>query len=430
MPTRLPVYNLDPADGVEGDVIKVEDGRFVVGAVDTAFGRMTPYATIAATRDPANPTLEETGVDSMPENIIKVGDTYWLLYASKDGSSYYRLHLASSSSKHGPWAPYGSNPVLDVGSQAWEGFITNGGCILEHEGTFYIFYSSYGGSSDGVGVATASSVTGPYTKYASNPILEPSVSGWDSLRVQEPDVHVLDDGTWVMAFMAEDDAFPVAETEKIGIATASDPFGPWTKSADNPVLDFGDPGEWDAAVVADPSMLRDPSGFWWMQYSGTTSGGGPAGASVGLAWALDPRGTWHKWGEILGPSGGAGDFDEDGVFRGAIYYEDGEYVMPYCGVPASGFRKGGNAILTVTSDTDLHGHESAADPHAQYLTQTEGDARYVRTVNNTAPDVDGNVDVAGAGGAGEILVSDTITPPIDFSDLLTNEAQDDLIYEG
>jgi hypothetical protein len=47
----------------------------------------------------------------------------------------------------------------------------------------------------------------------------------------------------------------------------------------------------------------------------------------------------------------------------------------------------------------LASHASAADPHPGYQTQTESDARYVRTVNGSAPDGAGNVVVSGTGGS-------------------------------
>jgi hypothetical protein len=47
----------------------------------------------------------------------------------------------------------------------------------------------------------------------------------------------------------------------------------------------------------------------------------------------------------------------------------------------------------------LTAHNAAADPHPGYQTQAESDARYVRTVNGTAPDGSGNVAVAGGGGS-------------------------------
>ena len=52
--------------------------------------------------------------------------------------------------------------------------------------------------------------------------------------------------------------------------------------------------------------------------------------------------------------------------------------------------------------TAVSAHAAAADPHTQYQTLAEGDARYVRTVNGLAPDGAGNVVVSGGGGAGTV----------------------------
>jgi hypothetical protein len=54
-----------------------------------------------------------------------------------------------------------------------------------------------------------------------------------------------------------------------------------------------------------------------------------------------------------------------------------------------------NAAITAAFVT----HNAASDPHPGYQTQAESDARYVRTVNGSAPDGSGNVVVSGSGGS-------------------------------
>lgn len=73
-------------------------------------------------------------------------------------------------------------------------------------------------------------------------------------------------------------------------------------------------------------------------------------------------------------------------------------------------------------------HTGAADPHPQYQTQAEGDARYVRTVNGQAPDGTGNVTVAGGGSGGSNLgttrTSTTVTVTNDGGTAATLPAAD------
>jgi beta-xylosidase len=52
--------------------------------------------------------------------------------------------------------------------------VNEGSFVVKHNGTYYMTYSanSYESPFYGVGVATASKITGPWTKYENNPILQ------------------------------------------------------------------------------------------------------------------------------------------------------------------------------------------------------------------------------------------------------------------
>jgi GH43 family beta-xylosidase len=69
--------------------------------------------------------------------------------------------------------------ILRNNTATWEGGVVEAPWIIERGGMFYLFYS--GNVYDEryrTGVARATSVTGPYTKYASNPILKNDAT-WD-----------------------------------------------------------------------------------------------------------------------------------------------------------------------------------------------------------------------------------------------------------
>lgn len=367
---KVPAENVPIADaGSHFTGTNVEAALQQLAVATPTARAISPTATITATKSASNPTLNIAG--TAPENIIRVGSTYYMVY-TKRTSLLWDVRLAHASSPDPTsWTDDGS--ILTAGSQAWED-ATNGligACLLEVDGTFYVFYGSNSGTGSGIGYATASTVTGPYTKYATNPVLTIGGSGaWDERRVHEPSVIVVD-GTWVMAYMGESMTGNSGESEKIGIATAAGPSGPWTKAAGNPVIGFGAGGTFDDTGAADPSLFYEGDRFW-IWYSGLAGTLGAKPWTSGLAYATTATGTWTRHSSnIILNVGAASSFDETAAWRGAIFRQGTTYYVVYGGIPASGNSvdaKGGNATLTVTAGADsILAHETANDPHPQYV---------------------------------------------------------------
>lgn len=68
----------------------------------------------------------------------------------------------------------GTKTLLIDHDTSWEGNLVEGPWMIEEGGYFYLFYSANGYASNNyaIGVARASSPTGPFTKYSGNPILK------------------------------------------------------------------------------------------------------------------------------------------------------------------------------------------------------------------------------------------------------------------
>jgi len=295
-----------------------------------------PSSTIGISRSGSNPTFN---FNSLAENMILVGSTYWAVYQpGQEGD----IALASSASPDGPWTSQGT--VIHV-SKIYAPY------LIEDGGTFYIFF----GDDKGVGgdgkmyYATASTVNGTYT-IAGSPtaILSPGATGaWDDYRVGEPSI-LKSGSTFYMLYMGEKTAFQTSE--RIGLATAPALTGPWTKDGGNPVLSPDTSGAWDDFIVADPDMFAY-GGLLWMLYSSTPSGGGtPWG--LGLAYATAPMGPWtrHMSNPIMNGSGIG--FDENGSFRGCVFTDNDGFHVVYTGLPSGSpnlaTMKGGNAMLVVS----------------------------------------------------------------------------------
>lgn len=325
-------------------VAEGETGEAIVNIGETNI--LAPDATITAAKDAGNPTFN---FSSIPENIIKEGSTYYCPYYVPGTAD---IRLATASNRDGPWTAYDGTPLLELADVSWAGTSTTMYApeIVKHEDTFYLVYSMVisGGATlptNAIGLATCATIDGDYVDSGA-PILAPAAAGaWDSRRVGEPSL-LFHGGQWLLAYMGEDSDFAFGESEKIGIATAPTPTGPWTRAAGNPIIDFGASGEWDDEVVADP-FLFFYEGYYWIWYCA-----GPdtpiTRIDEGLAYATDPGGPWTRYsGNPILEVGASGEWDDERVFRGGLLFEDGEWSGTYAAYDGANW-KGGNFRLNIT----------------------------------------------------------------------------------
>lgn len=308
---------------------------------------LLPTATISGVKDASNPTFNFA---CLPESITKVGATYYAAYITTTEASEVRL--ATASDRDGPWTDAGA--IFAFTSIPWRASTVGlyAPFIMEDAGTFYLFYSLIvaAGATDAtnaIGVATASAITGTYTDSGSAILAPGAGAAWDSRRVGECDV-INQGGTWVMAYMGETSAATLSTSEKVGIATAASPTGPWTKAAGNPLIDFGTSGQWDDALIADPNLIYI-NGYYWIMYAGGIDSNPTTRAEQGLAYAATPTGPFTRYaGNPILTVGSGGTWDDVWVFRGALIYEDGSWSGIYCGYDGANF-KGGNFLLSITN---------------------------------------------------------------------------------
>ena len=108
--------------------------------------------------------------------------------------------------------------------------------ITKFGDTYYLYYvgtfhdqnnPNSGNTLDNqrIGLVTAPSLYGPWTVHPNNPILEPRENNWDTTRVVNPVVYRSLDGTFHLLYKAVYSGGGL----KMGIATSSNPDGPWTR---------------------------------------------------------------------------------------------------------------------------------------------------------------------------------------------------------
>jgi hypothetical protein len=123
---------------------------------------------------------------------------------------------------------------------------------------------------------------GKWTKLTGNPILKPGTNGeWDSWTLATMNVLKVGD-TCHMYFEAGSKG--VIDFQ-IGHAISTDGIH-WVKDTANPVIPFGEQGEWDDAETWDPFVLYE-DGIFKMWYGGTTVVKGKRDFQIGYATSRD-----------------------------------------------------------------------------------------------------------------------------------------------
>lgn len=182
-----------------------------------------------------------------PSDIIKVGDLYHVWYSKGKFSHGYDATIFHATSPDGHvWTEIGEAIARGpAGSWDEQSVFTPG--ILVAEDKYWLFYTAVpkpftNGDKDtpatgtAIGVASATSPEGPWTKVAGNPLISPSKDHgeFDSLRVDDACLLVRDGKFW-MYYKGRQWAKSPAET-KLGLAVADEPQGPYLKHPENPLI--------------------------------------------------------------------------------------------------------------------------------------------------------------------------------------------------
>ncbi len=153
------------------------------------------------------------------------------------------------------------------------------GCapIYDDEGKVHVFFSTW--ALDGhwlknskIAHAVADHPEGPYKVLGT--ILEGRGQGyWDAHSIHNPSIYRVD-GKYVLLYIGNDttkeetwrERAAAANTQKIGLATADTPYGPWERG-DKPLLDVStDTTTWDSYCVVNPAFIHHPNGEYWLYY--------------------------------------------------------------------------------------------------------------------------------------------------------------------
>jgi predicted GH43/DUF377 family glycosyl hydrolase len=175
-----------------------------------------------------------------------------------------------------------------------------------------------------------------WQKYEGNPVLVSSGT-WETAGVLGP--RVLKVGTLYMMWYTA-----LSTNRQISLATSEDGIH-WTKSAANPVLGIGKPGEFDSEHVTYGRILlhQDRYWMWYSGYNGQVWQIGLATSPDGIHW------TKHSGNPVL-TVGKVGEWDEAGVVAPVIIFDGHIFKMWYNGngspyIQAGGYAESSDGII-------------------------------------------------------------------------------------
>ncbi|BAX81088.1 glycoside hydrolase family protein [Labilibaculum antarcticum] len=152
------------------------------------------------------------------------------------------------------------------------------GCapIYDEKGKVHVYYSTWAKSghwltNSKIAHAVADHPEGPYKKLGI--ILEGRKGYWDANTIHNPNIQRVD-GKYVMLYIGNDTLkqddwrtrAKSANTQRVGMAIADSPNGPW-KRFDKPIIEVSkDSMAWDGYCTVNPSFMKHPNGEYWIYY--------------------------------------------------------------------------------------------------------------------------------------------------------------------
>ncbi|GGE52752.1 hypothetical protein GCM10011391_34490 [Pullulanibacillus camelliae] len=197
--------------------------------------------------------LKENRIDAPPV-LKKWENKYWLVYHAYPEVGYEegaaQIGLAWTEDEELlDWHRIEKPILIPSEGAEWEQAGLYKECLIEHEGTFYLFYNAKNQKEKWIeqtGVAFSNDLI-HWDRYKHNPILPVTEGAWDSKFASDP--CVLKNGEeWAMFYFGYD-----YKKAQEGLALSKDLLH-WTKYPE-PILRVGEEGEIDAVFAHKPAVI-------------------------------------------------------------------------------------------------------------------------------------------------------------------------------
>jgi len=187
--------------------------------------------------------------------LKKWNNKYWLCYHAYPGEGYEvgpgKIGLAWTEDENLLQWHRLPDPILSPEEgEDWERGGLYKECLVEHSGTFYLFYNAKNHNdrrwTEQIGIATSQDLT-HWTRNRDNPVLQVSAERWDQGFVSDPCV-LNHNGQWAMFFFGYD-----YKHAQDGIALSEDLLH-WDKYPE-PIIAHGNEEDLDFNCAHKPSII-------------------------------------------------------------------------------------------------------------------------------------------------------------------------------
>ncbi len=215
-----------------------------------------------------------------------------VLYALFNGKGTGHYSIGAMTFSGGAWGEYGSNPLLSATGVGFESTDVFQPSLVWDGSQYVMYYVGYNGTLRKIGRATATSVNGPWTRYASNPVLSVGSAGSaDETSAFQPNVMYEPTDTgheWKMWYTG----ISAGGVYTVCYAESSDGLS-WTKYGT--IIALGAGAAWDSVSTVSGASIKIGSTYYHL-YSGRKNVSAPYHWAGGIASATNPRSTWTKGG--------------------------------------------------------------------------------------------------------------------------------------
>ncbi len=223
----------------------------------------------------------------------------------------------------------GPNPLL-VPDRSWDSGVIETSDAFKDGNTYYLYYHGKGELGYQIGVATSKHPLGPFERQGNGPLLGVGPPGsWDDKYVACAFILKERSDKYYMFYSAKGhgrDEKLGRNVYDVGVATANNPLGPWTKHSKNPLI-------WDFGFVGSVVKHNDrylmfnaaPLGDSGEDYDVKNRDYGPLSVAV----ADSPEGPWTIHPEPVMRQGQPGEWDDAGISEAEVFFAGNMFHLFY-----------------------------------------------------------------------------------------------------